>query len=191
MVIADNQSQPISGLILAAGLSTRMGTDKGLLVYHGKPQREFLFDLLKDYCATVFTSCREDQHVSARFNPLFDSAGLVGPLNGILTAFRMRRSSPWLVVAVDMPFVDASVIEILIREREKGKLATCFYNASTEQPEPLLTLWESEAYPLLEKFVEAGGISPRKFLSTHPVRMITPPDERILFNVNHPGQFES
>ncbi len=35
----------IYGLVLAGGLSTRMGTDKRLLAYNGKPHGEFLFDL--------------------------------------------------------------------------------------------------------------------------------------------------
>ncbi|HRF41341.1 MAG TPA: NTP transferase domain-containing protein, partial [Saprospiraceae bacterium] len=37
---------PLRGLVLAGGKSVRMGSDKGLMEYHGKPQREFTADLL-------------------------------------------------------------------------------------------------------------------------------------------------
>ena len=30
-------------------------------------------------------------------------------------------------------------------------------------------------------------LSPREFLKRHPVKMINPPDDRILKNVNYPG----
>ncbi|MFT5737968.1 MAG: molybdopterin-guanine dinucleotide biosynthesis protein A, partial [Maribacter sp.] len=32
----------IYGLVLAGGKSTRMGVDKGLITYHGLPQRDYL-----------------------------------------------------------------------------------------------------------------------------------------------------
>ena len=131
----------LNGLVLAGGYSTRMGTDKSLLVYNGMPQREFLFDLLKKYCDDAFVSCRKEQQVPAAFNPLFDRSDLPGPLNGILTAFQ-HMSSSWLAVAVDMPFVDDRAIATLLLHRDKTKMATCYFNRDTQQPEPLLTIQE-------------------------------------------------
>lgn len=176
----------LNGLVLAGGYSTRMGTDKSLLVYNGRPQREFLFELLKKYCDDAFVSCRKEQQVPAVFNPLFDRFDLVGPLNGILSAFQ-HMSSSWLAVAVDMPFVDDRAIGTLLLNRDKTKLATCYFNKDTQQPEPLLTIWETHAHAYLSAFAKNGNVSPREFLKTHPVRMINPPDDEILRNVNYPG----
>ena len=176
----------LNGLVLAGGYSTRMGTDKSLLVYNGRPQREFLFELLKKYCDDAFVSCRKEQQVPAVFNPLFDRFDLAGPLNGILSAFQ-HMSSSWLAVAVDMPFVDDRAIGTLLLNRDKTKLATCYFNKDTQQPEPLLTIWETHAYAHLFAYAKNGNVSPREFLKTHPVRMINPPDDNILRNVNYPG----
>jgi molybdopterin-guanine dinucleotide biosynthesis protein A len=93
------------------------------------------------------------------------------------------------MVAVDMPFVRAATFQLLISNRDQNKMATCFYNTETQQPEPLLTLWEAEAYPLLLQFVEKGNISPREFLKSIPLTMIHPPDEKTLINVNYPRDF--
>ena len=176
----------INGLVLAGGYSRRMGTDKGLMIYNERPQREFLLELLARHCSEVYISCRAEQNVPAHLNPIIDAYNMPGPLNGILSAFRSNATAAWLTIAVDMPFVNDQAIETLLSSRDETKVATCFHNPKTQQPEPLLTLWETMAYPLLQKFAERGNVSPREFLKTHPVKLIEPPDERILINFNSP-----
>jgi len=185
--IGDWSPGNLNGLVLAGGYSTRMGTDKSLLVYHNKPQREYLFETLQSVCATVFTSARREQQVPATLNPVFDSFDIPGPLNGIFSAFSLGREGAWLTVAVDMPYVDVPVLQMLIHARDPAYQATCFFNPETKQPEPLLTIWEKKAYPSLCTFINQGNISPRDFLSTHPVKMIDPPDARVLRSLNYPG----
>lgn len=180
----------INGLILNGGRSSRMGKDKGLIVYHDVPQREYLFRLLSKYCNSVFTSCRADQDVPTSLNPLRDQFDMQTPLNGILTAFQHDSNKAWLIVAVDMPFVDESVVKSLLQSRDNNSVATCFYNAEERMPEPLLTLWEASAFPLLKTFANSRKVSPREFLNSHAVRMIEPPDKKILVNINTPDQLD-
>lgn len=182
---------PLYGLVLSGGRGSRMSMDKGVLAYHGKPQREYLFELLSKYCDKVFTSCRAEQQVLAGLNPLVDEFDLQGPMNGILSAFKKSNNVAWLVIAVDMPNVNGEVLELLISKRDTQKVATCFYNAEEEFPEPLLTLWEPTAYPLLLEFVEKGNLSPRDFLKNHPVQLVSPPDKGIFKNINSPDQLPS
>ncbi len=178
------------GLVLTGGKSTRMGTDKSLLNYRGKPQRDYLFELLASFCSRVFTSCRKDQDVPAALNPLIDYYSFPGPINGRMSAFREYPDTSWLIVAVDMPFVDEGVLQQLLNHRDKNKLATCFLHLPENFPEPLLTLWEASAYPLLLSYTESGNISPLVFLETHEVNMITPSDQKLLLNINTPKDKE-
>lgn len=176
------------GLVLCGGKSVRMGSDKGLLDYHGRPQREFLFSLLGGFCVQVFTSCRDEQDVPEQLCPLPDSLGFAGPMNGILSAFRAHPAVAWMTVAVDMPFVDERAIAFLLEGRDRSRPATCFYNPEHGLPEPLLTVWEASAHPLLEAFVKAGNVSPRAFLREAGAHLIKPYDVRILMNVNSPEE---
>lgn len=176
----------LCGLVLTGGFSRRMGRDKSLIDYNGKPQREYLFDLLSQFCRVVFTSCRADQPVPVNLNPLADRFHVPGPLNGILSAFSRKADTAWLIVAVDMPYVTSVVLNYLITNRDETKMATCFVNPELRQPEPLLTLWEPLAFPSLLKFADRGNLSPKEFLKTHPVKMIHPPDAKALLNFNYP-----
>jgi len=177
-------STPIYGLVLCGGRSSRMGQDKGLLDYHGRPQREYMFAILERFCVRVFTSCRPEQAVPAHLNPLYDALSIESPINGIVTAFRAHSQVCWLTVAVDMPFVDDAAIRTLFAQRDMTAPATCFKNPEDSLPEPLCTIWETSAYPLLEAFVNRGEISPRKFLIGHHAHLVMPDDARVVMNVN-------
>ena len=188
MIIADHSTPDIYGLILTGGHSTRMGIDKSLIHYHGKPQREYLFELLGKFCSTVFTSCRKEQHVPPTLNPLYDQSEIRSPMNGILSAFHFSANVSWLIVAVDMPYVDEMALTALLENRDGNKLATCFLNEEVMLPEPLLALWEPAAFPWLSEFTRNGNTSPRDFLKTHPIHCIPPPDNKMLTNFNYPHQ---
>lgn len=179
------------GLVLTGGRSTRMGKDKSMLEFHGKPQREYLFEQLSEHCAKVFTSCRAGQGVSDQLNPLVDDFDLHSPMNGILSALKRFNNVAWLSVAVDMPHVDSEVLKFLIDKRNTQKVATCFYNAQEKFPEPLLTIWEPAAYPLLLQFVNKGKASPREFLESHSIQLVNAPDNIIFTNINYPDQLPS
>jgi molybdenum cofactor guanylyltransferase len=183
----NKQPADIRGLILAGGRSTRMGTDKGSIVVDGTTQREYLFNELSFVCKGVHTSCRAEQQIPPALSPIADSYSIDSPLNGILSAFQFSPNNAWLAVAVDMPFVDRNVFQLLIKGRDLSRVATCFYNSETELPEPLLSIWEPAAYPLLLEFAKAGHRSPRDFLASSDVRIIQSPNEKIFYNMNTPA----
>ena len=176
----------VYGLVLAGGRSVRMGTDKGLLDYKGKPQREYLFDLLSGICERVFTSCRKEQNIPSSLNPITDKFDYDGPINGILSGIQSHADKAWLIIAVDMPFVDLPALEFLLKNRQKNKLATCFLHEPENFPEPLLTLWEPSAYPLLVAYASSGNISPKLFLESNAINAVKPPEKKVLSNINYP-----
>lgn len=181
----------LRGLVLAGGRSSRMGTDKGQLVFHQKPQREFLFELLGNYCANVFTSCRPGQALPPALNPLADRYAVSSPLNGLLSAFTLHEPSAWITVPIDMPNIQKSAIEFLLSTRDTSCLATCFCDSDGVLPDPLVAIWEKESISQLLKFYDTGGISPRQFLMQSNTRVVTPTDPRWLLNVNTLEEWEA
>ena len=172
------------GLVLAGGQSTRMGADKSLIAYHGKPQHLHVFELLSQYCDQVYTSCKHPAEKNSFKNPLADVYALHSPLNGILTAFAHAPKAAWLTLPVDMPNVDAHTLAYLLQHRDTSRVATCFYDSDVKYPEPLLAVWEPAAKQLLENFYSAGNSSPRKFLIEHHAHVIKAVDVKVLTNIN-------
>lgn len=174
----------LNGLVLAGGRSSRMGSDKALIDYHGKPQRDHLFGMLSEVCREVYTSCRAGQNIPEHLKPLIDRLAINSPLNGILTAFQACPDRAWLAVAVDLPNVSIGVLHEIASRRDSQKLATCFFDASAEAPEPLLTIWEPAAQPLLAASASRGNVSPRSFLQHNDVHIVHGLDASVFVNVN-------
>jgi len=165
-----------------------MGTDKGLIEFQGKPQRQHLFDLLQTCCDDVFTSCRKEQQIPKELHPLVDKYNLSGPINGILSAFTLFPEKSWLVVAIDLPNVSTTALRTLLLHRDPKKLATCFFDPKENAPEPLLTLWEPAAFPLLLENANGGNVSPRSFLANANVQFIHSTETDLFLNINYPHQ---
>ncbi|MBT8186826.1 MAG: NTP transferase domain-containing protein, partial [Croceitalea sp.] len=116
------------GLVLSGGKSTRMGSDKGLLTYHGIPQRDYAYSLLNELCDSTFLSIRSEQEaeIKKEYKVIIDQDKYRGPLNGILSAHEAHPEAAWLVLACDLPLITKSSLQRLIQERDPKKAATAF-----------------------------------------------------------------
>ncbi len=185
----DSPGVSLNGLILTGGRSTRMGHDKSQLIYHEKPQREHLVDLLKPYCNAVFWSVNTEQaaEMTTTNRPfIVDAFDLAGPLNGILSAFLYDATEAWLVVACDMPLLTARSLNALMQGRNPAQMATVFYDSDGQSPEPLLGIYEPAFGPILQQAQVNGAYSPRQLLRQNDVNLLTAPDIRELANINDP-----
>ncbi len=183
----------LHGLVLAGGRSERMGEDKGLINYHGTPQREYIYHLLESFTDKTFMSCRPDQadQFGEQLNILPDSILGLGPFGAITSAFRAFPNHAWLVVACDIPLIDAHAIRQLIGHRNPSKMATAFHNPETGFPDPLATIWEPKIFPELLHFLSLGYSCPRKVLINSDSEVIQPAEPSVLMNANSPEEYES
>lgn len=176
----------IYGLVLAGGMSTRMGQDKSLMQWHGKEQHYYMADLLQDFCSEVFISCREDQPINNAYKTIVDSVEGKGPIVGILSAMEQYPDVAWLVVACDLPLIDKATLQTLINNRNTTKVATTYKSPYDGLPEPLITIWEPSAKVVLEDFRSRGYNCPRKAIINSDSFIIEAEDENTLVNTNTP-----
>ena len=181
-------SFPVNGLVLAGGKSVRMGTDKGAMQWHGKEQRYHMADLLTGLCKEVFISCRPGQAetIDVRYQTLTDQATVSGPMAGIITALERVPHAAWLVTACDLPLLDLSTLQYLLAHRNPASIATTFESPHDGLPEPLITIWEPAALPVLKSFAARGVGCPRKVLLNSETTVLMPPRPDALLNANTP-----
>jgi molybdopterin-guanine dinucleotide biosynthesis protein A len=192
MTSIENKMSLLNGLVLAGGKGKRLGRDKGLIKWLGKAQRYHIADILKAQCAEVFISCRADQReeILEGYKSLPDTFLDLGPYGGILSALRAQPDRAWLVVACDLPLLDADTIQFLIANRNRKTIATTFKSPHDGLPEPLITIWEPESYPVLLSFLAKQYSCPRKVLLNSETTVLQPPIPDALMNVNTPEDAE-
>jgi molybdopterin-guanine dinucleotide biosynthesis protein A len=183
---------PIKGLVLAGGESKRMMKDKGELVYHGKNQREHVLSLIQPFCSTAYLSCNSTQAEAMRDREdiIEDVFLKLGPMGGILSAFRSDPNAAWLTVACDLPYLSEATLQYLIEHRNPSRVATAFLDSDGFFPEPLVTLWEPRAYPVLLEYLSQGYSCPRKVLINSDVELLTASSKKDFYNANRPEEYE-
>ncbi len=177
----------MNALILIGGQSSRMGSDKSLLHYHGKPQREYLFDVAAKFCTEVYFSCRTEQNITQTH--IIDNYSL-GPVGGILSAFEHNKNVAWLVIACDMPLINKTHFEVLIKNRNPEKTATAFFNPDTNAPDPLFAIYEPKAFGSLLSYIHSGNKSPKNFLQNADIELVIRKNVNFLQNINTQEAFE-
>jgi molybdopterin-guanine dinucleotide biosynthesis protein A len=94
-----------------------------------------------------------------------------------------------MVLATDLPFVTEELIKLLLQKRNPKKIATAIKGKSKEFVEPLITIYEPKAYPILLSYLAQGYSCPRKVLINSDVEIVEV-DDALIRNVNTPEEYE-
>lgn len=165
-----------------------MGADKAALKFDGQTQLVRTVSLLRDHIDEVVVSSRPDQvadPLRAGFPQLPDAYDELGPLAGILTALE-SSAQPWLVVACDLPNVDATTIRHLLDKIDTTSVATAYRSTVDGLPEPLCAVWMPAAIGPIHAAVQAGRYCPRKILINEQATLLEQPVAGALDNINTP-----
>src|SRR5687768_11842733 len=101
----------ISAAILAGGESRRMGSDKAMLDFAGRPLVERIADRLSAISEEVFVVGKRRLEVDVP--TVLEASDPQTPLLGVLTALRAARHPLVFICGCDMPFVSPSLATIL------------------------------------------------------------------------------
>jgi molybdenum cofactor guanylyltransferase len=172
-----------TGLVLAGGLSSRMGRDKaGLRLSDGQTLLERAVDLLRQAgCGVVLVSGEHRQ-----FDGIADVYPRLGPLGGIASVLEARPalSGPLLVVPVDMPALDARDLQRLLEQARDGGHA-CFERS----PLPLVLTLDEQVRRIVSEQIEGGELAVHALASRLNCSRIGIDDAGRLGNVNTPADW--
>lgn len=191
------------GVVLAGGLSSRMGHDKAGITLHGAGAPNLLArtcDLLSSLGMEVWISGRrpvlQTNETQTNYFYFEDKVPGLGPLGGIATALELAAGRPCLVLSCDMPFMDRETLERLIEQRQKrrpGTLLTIYVQADTGYQENLAAIYEPGSLPLLQHCIENKLLKLSRIIPIEQQERLNYNTEDSLpfFNVNYPADLEA
>lgn len=178
------------GLVVCGGQSTRMGTDKSLIDYHGKAQRYYVYEMLEWICEKVFISCNSTQtgSIIASYASLTDLPQYenTGPMAALLTAFDHYPDHDFLVAGCDYPYITTKDLKEFVRSVDHEKVASAFYNDERSMYEPLLGWYSQKAKHEIRRMFSDNEYSLQHFLKENDAGKYQPAKPKNVVSVDTP-----
>jgi molybdopterin-guanine dinucleotide biosynthesis protein A len=179
----------VAGFVLAGGESSRMGRDKALLTLEGEPLVARIAGIVEAVTGSATIIGPPERYAHLGFEVIADRVAGAGPLGGIETALGLGRA-PWnLVLACDLPAVDAALLRLLV-DRAAGSRADCVI-PRTAGPEPLCAVYSESCAEHFRAALEAGVRKVTDALAGLEVDWIEAPNFHKLTNLNTPKDLEA
>ena len=193
----NKQDQSCLGVVLAGGLSSRMGQDKAQLMRNNTKMLDFSQQILKAVGINNIVISGNQYQVP----DLIENAG---PVGGIYSVIKHYQPHAILVLPVDLPLITAEALNQLKRAGELSQKACYFQGPNSPLYLPntgYLELFLSQAFnnpTVVNRTTDATNKAPSKksgpsikaLLSQVPNQSLALNDETILFNTNTPEQWQ-
>ncbi len=142
--------------ILAGGKSRRMGTDKGIVSFHGKAMVQHSIDLANQLseCVTIISNNLAYKEFGV---PLVkDTIPNIGPIGGIYTALHQSNADNVLVLTVDSPMLQLDLIHELINAHLQNDVTYLF---GLNRIYPLTAIYNKTSIKVIKMQIDQGNFT--------------------------------
>ena len=186
-----------TGIIMAGGKSSRMGTNKALLKIDGITVIERIAnELQKCVDEIIIVTNHFDDYRFLGYPMVEDIYKEMGPMGGIHAGLLASTTDKNLVVACDMPFISADLGNFLLKQLDDYQVVV---PEIEDQFHPLFAGYKKELAPLIEEALKENQLRIRFFfkqLKTKTIYLEDITKENITFNhenvynMNYPDDYE-
>jgi molybdopterin-guanine dinucleotide biosynthesis protein A len=187
----------VSIAVLAGGQSKRMGQDKAFLEVGGEPVIERVLAVvrpLSDDCFISTNSPTKYEQFSLRLvSDIYPDKAALG---GIYSVIQAARHPAVLVVACDMPFLQADLLNYLMELAPLADVVVPLINPP--QPETLHAVYSKRCLPAIESRLLANRLRITGFFEEVSVRYVErseiatfDPDFHSFVNMNTPTEWQA
>ncbi len=180
----------ITGIILAGGKSSRMGTEKGLIIYKNKPFVEHIIEAMSPLVDNIIIISNNKVYESFGFKCYEDLIKNTGPLAGIYTGLRYSKTDYNLIVSCDIPLVKTIVLQKLIDQ--KNDASEVIQLQSQGKNMPLIALYKKSCEVIFMEELHQNQKKVQKALKKCNVKtvIIDGSLEQVTANINTPEDLE-
>ncbi|MEW6366133.1 MAG: molybdenum cofactor guanylyltransferase [Acidobacteriota bacterium] len=143
-----------SAIILAGGESTRMGRDKALLPFKGRPLVQNIFETIEPYFDEIILSSNHPERYGfLKARVVLDEETGRGPLMGLYSALRASSSEINFVVACDIPEVNVRFMLSLLEHAAEYDAVVASIG---EWREPLFSVYRKSLTSVIRAVLDEG-----------------------------------
>jgi molybdopterin-guanine dinucleotide biosynthesis protein A len=150
-----NSKKNITGVILAGGKSSRMGTDKGVLELNGKKIIEHIISSIQPVVDEIIIISNNNNYDYLGLKVYSDIIKECGPLAGIHTALSYSSTEKNLVVSCDIPFINSDLLSYLVNNAGRCEVAIPVHNGNTE---PLCAVYSKKCTDRFEELISKNEL---------------------------------
>ncbi|HEC42598.1 MAG TPA: molybdenum cofactor guanylyltransferase [Bacteroides sp.] len=172
----------ITGIILAGGNSSRMGTDKAFIQFKCKKLIEYSISLMQDICDEVIISANSPQYETFGLRVIPDNYPPIGPLGGLEASLTYSKTKHNLVIPADTPFLTLNVYYEILKNLN-GQSAIVPLNLDNK-PEPLTAYYSKEILPLIWSQIGNSNYKIQDLLNEASAEFIKFPTNDVFLNLN-------
>jgi molybdopterin-guanine dinucleotide biosynthesis protein A len=167
-------SEPVAGILLAGGRSSRMGGgDKCLRLLGGRPVLARIIERLKPQvsCMVINANGEPSRFAEFRLPVVVDAiSGFAGPLAGVHAGLEwVKANRPSIryaaTIATDTPFFPADLVRKFLGEAQGN--SSLLIARSAEGVHPVIGLWPVSLAPVLEASLRRGEHAVGKWAAAH------------------------
>lgn len=182
----------VTGVVLAGGLSRRMGRDKARVNFGNRTLVEIATDTLRAAGCDDVVVLHRDPHFVTDARVVTDLGGGQGPLDGLVTAMNCAETPFVLTLPVDLPRVSGDLLRTNVdRLQTNASLDAVLLWDGADTRQHLVGAWRTETCrEVLARSFDGGERSARRATALLNVEWRTVPVSS-LHNVNTPSDVEA
>jgi len=178
-----------AAFILAGGRSRRMGADKALLEYGGRPLAAYVAEQAAGAAGRAWIVGPASRYGALGWPCLDERFPGSGPLSGIDAALRSGLAEWCLVLACDMPGADAASLRALLEHARASGADAAVTVSAGGRAEPLCATYHARLAPLVERLLREGRLAARELLGLIRWTPFPAPHPGFAANLNTPAEW--
>ena len=185
---------PLAGIVLAGGLSSRMGRDKAMLPWGDSDLLHTVLDRLAPVCSELIVISNVPRVIARQgVRVVADQYPQCGPLAGMHAGLLAAEAEYSFITACDMPFLNTAVIAFIAAVAAGYHAAIPFIDGYYN---PLHAVYHRHCLTWIEALLVAGDYRVLDFYPNISLRQVSElelrqldPELKTLCNINTPADF--
>jgi molybdopterin-guanine dinucleotide biosynthesis protein A len=158
--------ETLTVFILCGGKSSRMQSEKGLVLFQGKPFIEHIIQAILPITEQIKLITTTKEYDYLPYPKIPDIISDKGPLGGIHTALTNSETEFNLILSCDIPLISTELLSELISKHNNEAEITVF--ASESRLHPLIGIYSKKVLPVIKSAIDNDELKMMDLLAKIP-----------------------